>query len=503
MRQPSSGSRTHHRHALHVVTLRGFILAQFGDIFAQWGLRGSPFAVEALKSDARGELLLRGRDDDIREVMNKLHRRGRITCIDGQYGIGKTSLVNVATYKCLQAFKRGDTAQVLLPCKTSFQLREDLDVDGFTRQVLYHVVLTVQEHAGLLQALCEQTGFEDFQQWISSPVLRFDALDVSNAVALGVPGIATWSTGVRGTSAAATNNSDGFVSVGFEVQVKQLLERLFTSVSGGIVCVIDNVELLETASKARRTLELLRDRLLTIPGLRWVFCGANGVIHSLASSPRLSAFLNTPVLELKNVRTIDLKDLIWARLEEYAPKPEVAATALPFEMPQIEWLYEVLNYNLRDLLSHLEQYCEHIALNRIMVTKEHKGTLFRKWIKDFGQFNYQDISKKISQNAWLVLDAAMSDDFKGSFGAGQFSQFNRNSLVTVTEETFQKWLRDLRKYDILTKSLPEEMGDDQSEIELETYSVTSKGALIFYYRQREKQNLTLSTHEWLRRVHAP
>jgi len=456
--------------------------------------------VEALKCNEKGARLLRGRDPEIDIVVNKLHREGRITCIDGQFGIGKTSLVNVATFKCLQAFNVGETNQVLLPCKTSFQLKEDLDVDDFTRRVLYHVVATIQEHESLLRPICDVTGFGEFHRMISAPIFRFENLDVSNSLTIGIPGVANWTSGAKGGQSSSVNNTDGFLTTGFESQVKALLERLFTSVAGGVVCVIDNIELLETASKARRTLELLRDRLLTVRGLRWVFCGANGVIHSLASSPRLAAFLNTPVLDLSYVRTIDLKELILARIEEYSTAPEKTIRALPFGIEQIEWLYEILNYNLRDLLSHLEQYCEHVVQNKIQVEPGLRDPLFRRWVRDFGQFSYNDVSRRVSRNAWMILDAAMSDEFRGSFGAGDFQKFNRNSKVTVTEETFQKWLRDLRKHDVLSKSIPDDASDSPAEAELDIFTVTSKGALIFYFRQRAQENFTLATHEWLRRI---
>ena len=400
-------------------------LKKYGDIFARWGLRATPFAVEALRCDEKGQRLLQGRDDEIEDVVRKLHRESRITCIDGQFGTGKTSLVNVAIFKCLQAFKSHETRQVLLPCKVSFQLKEDLDVDEFTRNILYHVVLTLKEHESLLRPLCDTTGFDDFHKLIHQPVFCFEAGDVSNSLSLGVPGVATFTAGAKGSTSESANNTTGFVQAGFEAQIKALLDRMFTSISGGVVCVIDNIELLETATRARKTLELLRDRLLTTRGLRWVFCGANGVIHSLASSPRLSAFLNTPVLDLKNVRTVDLKDLIFARVEEYSPKPTQTLQLLPFGMEQIEWLYEVLNFNLRDLLAHLEQYCEHISNNRIQVETNVRDFLFRRWVQAYGEFNYKDISARISKNAWLVLDAAMSDDYKGTFIDPAFINLNQ------------------------------------------------------------------------------
>ncbi|MBR7745908.1 nSTAND1 domain-containing NTPase [Undibacterium baiyunense] len=475
---------------------------KFGDIYGQWYLNSTPFAVEALKCNEKGERLLQGRDQDITNVMHKLHRNARITCIDGHYGSGKTSLVNVAIYKCLKAFKAKETNQILIPCKVAFQLKDDLDVDEFTRNVLQHVVLAIKEHQEILTPICDITGFDNLSKVLSDPILSMQSGDLNSSFAVGVPGIASFNMGGRGGLSESVNNSAGFNSVGFEFAAKNLLEKIFTSIGGGVVCVIDNIELLETATKARKTLELLRDRLLTTKGLRWVFCGANGVIHSLAASPRLSAFLNTPVLDLQAVRKVDLKDVIEARIEEYSIRPEETFDKLPFGLVQIEWLYDVLNYNLRDLLSHLEQYCEYVSTSRVVVNHQMKDILFKRWVRSFGEFNYKDISKQISKNAWLVLDAAMSDDFRGTFNAGQFDLFNRNSKIPVTPETFRKWLRDLKRCDIITQSIPNDLEQDsQDELELETYSVTSKGALVFYYRLQEQQTLTLSQHhDWLKRV---
>ena len=49
--------------------------------------------------------------------------------------------------------------------------------------------------------------------------------------------------------------------------------------------------------------------------------------------------------------------------------------------------------------------------------------------------------------------------------------------------------------------MPDDTGESSQEVELETYTVTSKGALIFYFRQRAQENLTIATHlTWLKRV---
>lgn len=482
---------------------------KYGNIFQNWLLNSNPFAVEALKADEKGERLLRGRDEDIEDVVYKLHRSGKITCIDGHFGIGKTSLVNVAAYKCLQAFREEETTDLIIPNKTTFQLKEEIDVDEFANTVLHHVILTLKEYEELIYPRCRVAGFHDFKdqinklhRLISQPIVTLESKEGGGGATAGVPGVLSFTAQAKGSSSEQLNNTAGFNLVGFESNVKILLEKTFTSISGGVVCIIDNIELLETATKARKTLELLRDRLFSTPGLRWVFCGANGVINSLAASPRLSAYLNIPVIDLKYVHPRDLSDLIFARIEEYSTKPQQTLESLPFDMDQIEWLYEILNFNLRDLFALLEQYCEKVARNKAQVTKSQKAQRFNKWVEDYGRQLFIDISKRISKDTWSVLDTAMSDEFNGVINAGQFREYYSNITIgNVTKDTFRKWLKNLKKHDILSQSIPDESGVDNSEIELETYYVTSKGALVFYYRQKTDEYLTLlKCDDWLKRT---
>jgi hypothetical protein len=477
------------------------ILVKFGDVFSQWGLTATPFAVEALNSDAKGERLLKGRDAEINEIVHNLHKEGRITCVDGQYGTGKTSLVNVATFKCLEAYESKDSNQILIPCSESFQLKDDLDIDGFVETVLFHVVVAINASRNRLGTHFNTDQLSRLDSLIGSPILKLSSEDVSNSIGGGVAGFVKADTTSKRSSAESVNSTRGFQKVGYEATVKTLLKDVFTVVPGGVVCIIDNIELLETGEKARKILELLRDRLFTTKGLRWVFCGANGVIRSLAASPRLGAFFSTP-LDLKNVEKSALSDVINARIQEYSSNVQTTWNLLPVGMEEITWLYEVLNLNLRDLLSTLALYCEEVSRKSQVIPSLLREAKFVEWVVSAGEADHRAISRNIDNNAWIILDVAMSDVFSGSFTADQFGSFNTNSLKKITETNFKKLLKDLKTYDVLTQSLPEiEQKNAADEIDLKTYSVSSKGALIFFYRQAMKENQSAASHvNWLKRV---
>jgi hypothetical protein len=98
---------------------------KFGlDPYAAIGLIENPFIVHALSADERGKRLLVGRDEELHMVAQRLHKHGKITCLDGHVGVGKTSLVNVAAYECYQAYLRSETPQLLIPAVSAFQLKK-------------------------------------------------------------------------------------------------------------------------------------------------------------------------------------------------------------------------------------------------------------------------------------------------------------------------------------------------------------------------------------------
>ena len=95
----------------------------------------------------------------------------------------------------------------------------------------------------------------------------------------------------------------------------------------------------------------------------------------------------------------------------------------------------------------------------------------------------------------------MSQLFKGTFGTADYSSFNQNSTVPFKEETFAKWLRELVKLGLLTKSLDEELGEEDG-FKRDVFSVTAKGALVHFARRKKNESYSVApASEWMRRVH--
>ncbi|WP_250477293.1 ATP-binding protein [Caballeronia sp. INML1] len=486
-------------------------MSKYGlDPYATIGLTENPFVPRALGADVLGKRLLVGRDEEVTLVGRRLHKNGKITCLDGHVGVGKTSLVNVAAFDCFQAYLAGETEQLLIPSVVSFQLKPNGSVDQFCAEVFQGVAQTLIQYQEHLQKYdIQKFPLPQIHTWLNSPIVQHLNATAKSGFRFGVPSVASVSVEGGVNTSNQVNQSAGFSQSGFESLVRQLLNEIFTvRGNGGVVCVIDNIELLENGMAARKMLEALRDKLFNVNGLRWVFCGANGVIHSLAGSPRLTAFLN-PVIKVANVKPSAIIPLVRARLQEYSTDAKEVERELPVALEDLELLYRIVNSNLRDLLALADEFCEYcVQSGRPVRTSSTRKEKFERWLEKATGDRYDDLSSRVSQNAWAVLDVAMSSLFQGTFGAAEYSSFNQNSTVSFVETTFKKWLSQLEKLGLISKESNEGTGDsseDDSEsgkFSRDVFTVTAKGALVHYARRKRRENLSVADDpEWMRPIH--
>ena len=66
--------------------------------YEEWGFTESPFDTNPLDANDKGEHLFVSRNTEIENLKILIGEIKKWSCIDGANGIGKTSLINVATY---------------------------------------------------------------------------------------------------------------------------------------------------------------------------------------------------------------------------------------------------------------------------------------------------------------------------------------------------------------------------------------------------------------------
>jgi hypothetical protein len=177
-----------------------------------------------------------GREKALARLVRGITSADTIPTIEGDNGVGKTSLVAVAAYTLREAFRRGETTQLFLPLDESFQLLPGSDLEAFETRLHRDIARAFVRHGGTIKgAGLHAPDHRELERLLADDRVSDDAL---------------------------------------RSRISDCLSTAFPSrEQGGFVCVIDNLELLETSQIARQQLEALRELLLYAQGCDGSFAG--------------------------------------------------------------------------------------------------------------------------------------------------------------------------------------------------------------------------------------
>lgn len=425
-----------------------------GSVFNQWNFTDNPFSAMPLGADSTGNRLFIGRDDELRKIAIRLASSSSAICLDGLVGVGKTSLANIAAFRAQQAYLADRNSKPLIvPCRRSFQVSESESPDDFRLRVLTEVAQTLLDKATPYRLKSDMEGSAGLNAWLNSPLL--------NQWSLGVP---VFSAG-GGTQA---NESSGFTSSGFVRTVIGWLENIFPEDrSGGVVCVLDNLELLETSTAARKKIEALRDTLFTIRGLRWILCGAHGILQGVVASQRLVGHLQEPV-HVPPLTLAQAQDVFNARVSTFSIQ-DGRETYLPMEADDFHRLYLIVHSSLRNTLAYASDYCMHVAESASEPkSSEEKRARFDAWLKRMAKTVRDAVQSQVSPRGMqLFLDAVAR--FEGEFSPSDFEALGFKSV-----QAMRPHVRNLEDVGLL------EAQKDDIDQRRKSISVTGKGWLIHW-----------------------
>jgi len=430
-----------------------FIKLETKSIYDQWGFKSSPFETSALPADALGATLLTGRDKELQALATKLTNGTKYPTIEGLNGVGKTSIANVAAYllfrQYLEAGERGSEG-LFIPCRKIFQLTPGRSLDDFCDDVYFEVAQTLIERAAETKRSDKPTATKALDKWLNAPQLT--ALQ-------GGFSLATF--GMNLGAQTETNTSKGFERSGFRKAINDWLENIFpTAADGGVVCVIDNLELLQSSEAARAMVEQLRDRLFGIRGLRWVLCGALGIIYGVVASPRLSGHLQPPI-PVGEIPDAFAGEILVNRVKAFT-KPGFTST-LPLTESDFKQLYSLLRGILRSVLSSADDYCAWIHAQGLMLTTdEERHKQFGMWLAGQCADEFSAIQKQLWATALRVFQHAIA--VGGVFSPSDFESFGFNGI-----QQFRPSIRDLEGVGLLVSTRDE--GDKRRK----TIQVTDRG----------------------------
>jgi len=231
-------------------------------IWPQFGFRENPYSNLNLPGDEVGDRLLVGRDREVAQLQRKIGSMGTHPTVEGQAGVGKSSLIAVATYRMMKIGVDARAGTLFVPV-AGFQATNS--VEEFESSVYYGIAQALINNIDAFrQAGLEVPDVGRIDNWLNDATFRQAS---GSAMGFGAGG------------GAIPNDGDGYAASGFPEAVRAELARCFPGPgAGAVVCIVDNLELLQTAGDARQTLEALRDRVFNLPGTRWVLCGSRGIV---------------------------------------------------------------------------------------------------------------------------------------------------------------------------------------------------------------------------------
>lgn len=424
-------------------------------IWTDFGFRGSPYGTGPIPPTEEGDRLLVGRDKALRSLMSAITSSALHPTIEGDNGVGKTSLVSVAGYRLHRAFSDGETGQALIPLGQTFQLTGTDTAETFAAMVYYAVAQGFIDHGDELK----QRGFDvpdtgDVNHWLNSPIFT------TTGGAVNVLG-----SGGEFMRGSEPNSGSGFADAGFAAAVRKWLAAAFPDLqAGAFVCVIDNLELLETSKAARTLLESMRDGVLAAPGIRWVLCGARGIMRTSAASQRLEGRLREP-MDLAALPDVDVAEVMRRRIEVFGVGDRVVAPVGP---KGFTYVYELLNRNLRNALKYCEDFAFWLYENEPDVTDEDEiFNFFEVWLTS--QADAANSATTLTPKAWEVFDGIVSRG--GSISPSDHPKFGFKDMATM-----RPYIKALEEAQLVMSLI------DESDKRRRTIGVTSRGWLVNYAR---------------------
>jgi PAS domain-containing protein len=429
---------------------------QMGRLVSLWtelGFSKSPYNSESLRANAEGLKLLVGRGKEKRALLGQLTNLNLHPTIEGDNGVGKTSLVLVAIFDAISQRLNGTLQQTYIPIEEPLQIGADAAM--LHKQALLQIAQTLLTHESYLKDLGhDTTNLSEIRRWLNEPIVTTVS---GGAQVLGI--------GANVDKADEVNTSEGFWRSGFERSVVRALKAAFpTPESGAVVAIIDNMELLAGSKEARRVLEEMRDTTLSIHGVRWVLCGAKGIIRASVNSQRLTGRVSRPI-ELKPVVDQTIEALIEARLVHFATRQDAKAPVGPVEFRH---LYDITNANLRDALRYAQEFCLWLHLEDELGRPQGDFLgLLQAWLAIESDRITEAI--KLQPRAWKLFD-----DLAAAGGTCTPSDYEEYGFASP--QHMRTNFAQLQKVELISAEV------DEDDLRRRTVSLTSQGWIVHYSR---------------------
>jgi hypothetical protein len=421
------------------------------NIYIEWGFRSNPFETLPLPANQKGSKLMVGRETASRKIRKGLESSNKFVTVEGLNGVGKTSVINVSVFDAASQQIESSSGPLFIPCRKTFQLSSERKADDFKFEVLAEIGQTLIEAKDTLpipKGYVKSPTNRALNRWLNS-------IDQKSG---------GFSTPLGGLNlGSGVTNSEGFNRSGLEKAVKDWLRLVFPSSNeGGVVCIIDNLELLQTSKSAREQIEALRDQVLSLEGVRWVLCGALGIIEGVAASPRMAGYLQRPIT-IGDLGKAHAGEIYRRRIDFFRREK---SASVPINEQDFITLFEMYRGNLRAVLSECDSYCMHVS-----DLEDDQQTIgpdtFKNWLHSQVDEAYRTSVDFLGKRAFEVFEVACE---KEAFSPSDHAEFGYESMQAMRPQ-----IQALETAGLLVST------QDEADKRRRTVQVVPKGWKVQYY----------------------
>jgi hypothetical protein len=429
-------------------------------LFSIWpalGFTSNPYNQETLTADQVGDELLVGRDSESEAIQRLIGTDGSFPTVEGSIGVGKSSLLEVSAYRMLKKCLASPRGELYIPAVA--RLQPGTDPEEFEFDVLRLVAQTLIKYANDFErAGLFRPKVDELDRWLNASMFRHRE-----------GGIVVAGYGANAGTGLEANDAEGYSRSGFPTAIRRLLAESFEGQRGGVIIILDNLELLETVGAARRTLDVLRDVVFNLPNVRWVLSGSRGIV-SRARSERLSGVFQAPLV-LRPLADEQAVAAIQKRIESFGG-PSATAPVTP---AGFVYLYKALNSNLREALATAQGFSqwlheEFIVSGRGVPEPEERDAYLEAWLFDRAERAFTDAGRVQARN-WQFFEELCAAN--GRAGSSDWERFGFNVQQQLVGAVTQ-----LTEVNLMSRETDPEDGTKTVN------SVTPLGWLVYFFRSR-------------------
>lgn len=392
-------------------------------VWGHYGFRSSPYSTSALQV-GDPEILLVGRDDELNLVLRDLMSGTQMVALEGDYGVGKSSLAAVAAWVASQ-WRQGSSsiAPLFLAPGKPLELEEADTAATLEKRAYFQVAGSILANEDrLLREGIQLKQIDGFRRWLTTS----EGGGWSAGIGVSFPAIVGANLSVGRNKAG--NNSAGFNEVGVITLIDSWLSEIAAlPAGGGVILLLDNLEVLGNFPKGVQIFESLRDRLFKRHGLRWIISGAEGTVRTALSTPKMSGVFPEPI-DIAPLPHDLVPEVIARREEAFRARSDAK---LPVSPVAFEDTYVATGRNLRTALGLAERFSLRTEPSELAwMSSAQRDARFWDWQVREGKKALEQVASRVTAVGWKVLGTLVTDmdGFATSANAGDFGYGSWNSL---------------------------------------------------------------------------